>query len=118
MTRLKSDIWVHALLRRCAVQGLNGAVVHRGAAEAGAVFVIINQLNGLHHLLVPPPGPAYDDIGDRQFEMAFPDPKPWPEISAYVAKRRKTDPDIWVVEIEDRHGLAGLDLHNATPVKL
>ncbi len=107
--RLKSEIWVQALLRRCAVQGLNGAVLHRGAEEAGAVYVVINHLDGLHHLLVPPPGPAYDEDGERQFELAYPEPQPWLPLSAYIAKRRKSDPDIWVVEIEDRNGLAGLE---------
>ncbi len=106
--RLKSEIWVHALLRRCTVQGLNGAVLHRGAEEAGAVYVVVNHLNGLHHLLAPPPGPAYDEAGDRQFELAFPEPQPWLQVSDYIAKRRKSDPDIWVVEVEDRTGLAGL----------
>ncbi len=106
--RLKSEIWVHALLRRCAVQGLNGAVLHRGAEEAGAVYVVINHLNGTHHLLVPPPGPAYDAEGERQFELAFPELRAWPPLSDYIAKLRKSDPDIWVVEIEDRDGMAGL----------
>jgi uncharacterized protein with von Willebrand factor type A (vWA) domain len=30
------------------------------------------------------------------------------EIDAILDKRRRGDPDLWIVEIEDRHGLAGL----------
>ena len=106
--RLKSAVWVHATLRRCQVQGLNGAVVHRGAEEAGAVFVVINHLDGGYDLLVPPPGPAYNDDGERRFEKAFATPQPWPTINEVLARRKKSDSDIWVVEIDDRHGLAGL----------
>ena len=96
------------MLRRCATQGLNGAVLHHGADEAGAVFVVINHLNGLFDLLVPPPGPAYDDKGERRFERVYDTPQDWPQLQEYIAKRRRADPDIWVVEIEDRQGLAGL----------
>ncbi|MGL4592631.1 MAG: DUF1491 family protein, partial [Aestuariivirga sp.] len=41
MDRLKTAIWVSGLLRRCQAQGLFGAVIRKGAEEAGAVFVIV-----------------------------------------------------------------------------
>lgn len=110
--RLKSDIWVAALLRRCAGQGLFGAVVHHGADEAGAVYVYINHLNGTYDLLGPPPGPAYNERGDRQFVKEFKVPVDWQKASAVVARRRKSDPDLWAVEIEDRLGLASITIED------
>ena len=106
--RLKSEIWVSALLRRWQAQGLFGAVIHKGAPEAGAVYVMINHLDGTFHFFGPAPGPAYDDEGERRFieDIAF--PARLEAIDALLARRRATDPDIWVVEIEDRHGTAGL----------
>lgn len=108
MSRLKSEIWVAALLRRCQVEGLYGAVMHKGAAEAGAVYVYINHLDGRYDLLVPPPGPAYDEQGQRRFMLEFENPTDWQTASALIARRRKFDSDLWAVEIEDRTGLAGL----------
>ena len=108
--RLKSDIWVAALLRRCAGIGLFGAVIHHGADEAGAVYVYINHLNGTYDLLSPPPGPAYNEQGERRFVKEFTSPVDWAQASAVVTRRRKSDPDLWAIEIEDRHDLASIPI--------
>jgi hypothetical protein len=102
--RLKSGIWVAAFLRRMQVEGRFGAVLQSGDQDAGAVYVVINQLDGTHHLWGPPPGPAYSDEGDRRFERLTQTPMDWAEISTRIAGLRKFDSDIWVVEIEDRTG--------------
>jgi hypothetical protein len=106
--RLKSEIWVSALLRRCQVEGHYGAVMRRGAAEAGAIFVVVNHLDGTCDVLGPPPGPAFNDAGERRFIKEFEHPVSPQEVEVLLARRRKSDPDIWEVEIEDRQGLAGL----------
>jgi hypothetical protein len=106
--RLKSEIWVSALLRRCSIEGKFGAVIHRGAAEAGIIFVCINHLDGTYDVLGPPPGPAFDEQGERRFQRESLIPMSWPDLSQWLLKRRKNDPDLWAVEIEDREGFAGL----------
>jgi hypothetical protein len=106
--RLKSEIWVHAFLRRCFVQGLYGAVLRKGAAEAGAIYVVINRLDGTVRVLGPPPGPAIDGAGDRLWSEVIPPVTSAPDVAPFVARLAKFDPDIWVVEVEDRGGTAGL----------
>jgi hypothetical protein len=106
--RLKSAIWVSALLRRCQGEGKYGAVLRKGAEEAGAVYVVINHLDGTYDLLGPPPGSSHDDDGNRLFEKLFASPAAWAEVSARIEKQAGFDSDIWAVEIEDRNGLAGL----------
>ena len=106
--RLKSAFWVQALLRRCEVEGKFGAVMKKGAEEAGAVFVCINHLDGTYDLLGPPPGPSIDGEGTRLFAKLTLVPEAWPEIDAKLKAQEKFDADIWVVEIEDKKGLAGL----------
>ena len=64
--RLKSEIWVSAFLRRWQAEGCYGAVIRKGAAEAGAVYVIVNHLDGTLHLFGPAPGPGQDEQGDRR----------------------------------------------------
>lgn len=106
--RLKSEVWVQAFVRKCNVSGKYCTVAVRGAAEAGAVFVIINRLDGRFHLFGPAPGPAFDDHGDRRFidELAFPATEA--DVTALLARRKKFDSDLWIVEVEDRDGTAGL----------
>ena len=107
--RLKSRLWIEALLRRCNGEGKYGAVIKKGAEEAGAVYVTINHLDGTYDLLEPPPGPSHDDQGNLLFSKAFALPAPWPEVQARFDRRLKADRDLWLVEIEDRVGLAGLN---------
>lgn len=106
--RLKSAIWVSAFLRTHQAEGRFGAVIHKGAEEAGAVYVIVNHLDGTLHLFGPAPGPAYDDNGNRRFAIELDGPVTQDRVDALLQRRRAADPDIWVVEIEDRGGTAGL----------
>lgn len=108
--RLKSEIWVHALLRRCFVQGMFGAVLRKGAEEAGAIYVVINRLDGTVRFLGPPPGSSIDEQGDRLWVEVMPPVTSAAEIQPFIEKLVKFDPDIWVVEIEDRGGTAGLTI--------
>lgn len=106
--RLKTGIWVSAFLRRCMVEGLYGAVIRKGAEEAGAVYVIVNHLNGTFHLFGPAPGPSHDEEGERRWSMELEPPASMEQIDALLERKRRFDPDIWVVEVEDRKGTAGL----------
>jgi hypothetical protein len=106
--RLKTEIWVQAFLRGNAAQGRFGAVIHKGAEEAGALYVVVSHLNGEHDLMGPPPGSAIDDRGERRFVNVLGRKASWPEIAERMARFKRNDPDLWLVEVEDRDGLAGL----------
>jgi hypothetical protein len=110
--RLKSAIWVAAYLRRCQTEGIFGAVRRRGAEEAGAVFVKVALLDGNAMLYVPAPQTAYDDSHplERIFTPSSATPVPEPEIEERLAREIRFDPDIWIVETEDRAGRHFLDL--------
>jgi hypothetical protein len=111
--RLKSGIWVAAYLRRCRVGGAFAVLRRRGAEEAGAVFVKISRLDGTAALYGPAPQTAFDDArpAERAFVAVAGDPQPAAE--AEVEKRLdseiKFDPDVWIVEVEDRAGRNFLD---------
>jgi len=110
--RLKSSIWVSAYLRRCQTEGVFGAVRHRGAEEAGAVFVKVSLLDGNAMLYVPAPQTSYDDDRpvDRFFVPLAPQPVPEPAVEERLTKELRFDPDAWIVETEDRAGRHFLDL--------
>jgi hypothetical protein len=110
--RLKSSIWVAAYLRRCQTEGIFGAVRRRGAEEAGAVFVKVALLDGNAMLYAPAPQTVYDDSRpiERFFAATSPQPVPDASVEERLAKEVRFDPDVWIVETEDRAGRHFLDL--------
>ena len=110
--RLKSAIWVAAYLRRCQSEGVFGAVRRRGAEEAGAVFVKLALMNGNAILYAPAPQTVYDDSRpiERMFVPSPPQPVEERKIEERLMKEISFDPDVWIVEIEDKAGRHFLDL--------
>ena len=104
MVRLKSAIYVQALIRRCEGAGAAAYLVRRGAEEAGAVFVKLNRLDGTCTVLSPARrGEEFiwtRPLGESTDEKRSAD---------YFAKQIRIDPDIWIVEIEDRAGRSFVD---------
>jgi hypothetical protein len=110
--RLKSAIWVAAYIRRCNGEGAYAVVRRRGAEEAGAIFVKLNRLDGTAELYGPAPQSAFDDArpADRMFSACVPgQPAPDDKIEERLAKEMRFDPDVWIVEVEDRAGRHFLD---------
>jgi hypothetical protein len=110
--RLKSAIWVAAYVRRCHIEGAFAAVRRRGAEEAGAIFIKLNRLDGTAELFVPAPQTAFDDAGpdDRAFSRGFGvEPVPEDKIEERLKREIRFDPDVWIVEVEDRAGRNFLD---------
>ena len=104
MTRLTAEFWVHAYLARLRFQEIPAFVVAHGDDTAGAVLIKLNTLNGR--------AAAFQ----RSFDLMSGERK-WVELSsgeeadvdAAITRQRSFDPDLWVIEVEDRQGrhLAG-----------
>ena len=111
--RLKSGIWVSAYLRRCNVEGVFAAVRRRGAEEAGAIFIKVSRLDGTATLYGPAPQSAFDEAqpADRFFTAVLGGATPVPDadVEARLTREIRYDPDVWIVEIEDRAGRSFLD---------
>jgi hypothetical protein len=109
--RLRADIWVSAYIRRCEVEGAFAMLRRRGAAEAGAIFVKLDRLDGRAALFGPAPQSELPDGQDRAFARAHAqDWRESGEIEAMLQRELRFDPDIWIVEVEDRGGRVFLDL--------
>jgi hypothetical protein len=111
--RLKSGIWVAAYVRRCHVEGAFAAIVKRGAEEAGAIYIKLNRLDGTGTLYGPAPQTAFDAAQptDRVFTIVLgrQGPAPEAEIDARLKREIGFDPDIWIVEVEDKAARHFLD---------
>jgi hypothetical protein len=109
--RLRADFWVAAYLRHCAHEGASAVLRRRGAAEAGAIFVKIDRLDGFAALFGPAPQSEVKDGQGRLFARLHRDPWIDPaEAELKLARQIGFDPDVWIVETEDRQGRCFLDV--------
>jgi hypothetical protein len=99
--RLRTDIFVSALLRRVFAKGDFAAIEKKGAEEAGAVFIRQHFRDGLETLYGPAPQSVFDaeDSGDRRFEIRLVRQE-GDRVRDMLDRERKFDPDLWIVELE------------------
>jgi hypothetical protein len=104
MTRVTARFWVDAYLTRLRLMDIPAFVVAHGDDTGGAVLVRVSTLDGQGALF------------QRSFDLATGD-RVWAELlsgtdealDAAVARQRGFDPDLWVIEVEDRAGRHLLD---------
>ena len=99
--RIPTEIWVTAVMRQCMTKGIPVTVAHKGAPAAGTVMVkIFVQGQGCKLL-----NQSRDEDGKLGwmdiFEGTLVEER---KADDYITRTTKRDPDIWVVEVEDRSG--------------
>ena len=97
---IATDVWVAALIRRAELAGAFATVARRGDARAGSVLVKIYNPRSREATLY---AGAWGKDGERMWMQPV-DSRIESELDAYAARQADYDPDIWVVEIEDREG--------------
>ena len=104
MTRLTAEFWVQAYLARLRLQEIPAFVVAHGDDTGGAVLVKLNTLDGQAAVFQR----SVDLMsGARTWvTLAEGDER---DVDQAVAKQRSFDPDLWVIEVEDRQGRHLLD---------
>ncbi len=109
--RLKSSIWISAYIRRCEQSHAPVMVVRRGEDAAGAIYIKVNRLDGTATILAPAPQTALSDHPESRRWMPLRDGSVMPEPDAdnILTREISFDPDIWILEIEDRQGRDFLD---------
>jgi hypothetical protein len=116
--RLKSEIWVRAYLRACAVAGVTAVVLRHGDDDAGAIFIKINRLDGTARLFGPAPAGLELGVQERQWVPHLDAPGTGEaEVDAHLARQAEFDPDLWVIEVEDREGRHHLDTWLGPPTR-
>ena|SRR5258706_6689607 len=103
--RLKAGIFVRALTRRAEVAGASAFVVRMGSEEAGALILRVNKLDGTVLVL----NQARDGNGNLVWAQPLGGWSPEARAREWCDKQVKFDPDLWIVEIEDREGRAFVD---------
>jgi hypothetical protein len=103
---LNTGLWVSAQVRLCDRAFIPATVVRRGDPDAGTVLVKLNRFEA--GVTVYTQASTLDD------EPAWsrgtgPAPVAEADADAYIARQVARDPDLWVLEIEDRKGIYKLD---------
>ncbi len=104
MVRLTAEFWVDAYLSRLSLACIPAFVVHKGDHTAGAVIVKLNTLDGNAIAYQR----EYNFINDRR-EWAILSQGEEKIVDEALLKQRSFDPDLWVIEVEDRAGRHLLD---------
>ncbi len=102
--RLTASFWVSAYLARLRLSDIPAFVVSHGDDNAGTVLVKLNTLDGR--------AVAYQRAFDLQSGA-----RAWvvlsdgdeAEVDEALRRQRARDPDLWVIEVEDRAGRHLLD---------
>ena len=104
MSRLTARFWVDAYLARLRFRDIPAYVVAHGDDTGGAVLIKLNTLDNRAVAFTR----SFDLMtGDRTWlELAS---GVETDVDAAIARQRGYDPDLWVIEVEDRQGRHLLD---------
>ena len=102
--RLTAGLWVSAYLTRLRLVEIPAYVTARGDATAGAVLVKVATLDGQARALQR----SFDLMSDSRIWVLLTS-GPEPDVDAAIARQHSRDPDLWVIELEDKQGRTLLD---------
>ena len=102
--RLTTDLWVSAYLTRLRLADIPVYVTAKGDATAGAVIVKCATLDGQARAVQR----SYDLMTGARVWVTLAEGAE-AEVDATLRRQRDRDPDLWVIEVEDRQGRTLLD---------
>ncbi|MFQ3623139.1 MAG: DUF1491 family protein [Acetobacteraceae bacterium] len=95
-TRLKSALWVQAVIRQCDLAARAAVVLRKGDPDSGGILVVLRGRDGSTVL-----AQARDAEGRAAWVRGTGDAAADQEaVDSYVARAVRRDPDLWVVEID------------------
>ena len=96
MGRLASHVLVGGLLRQAEALGGFGTVIAKGDSMGGTIGVILAEKGEkacfLERMLQPD--------GSYKWDKSGPTPANAEQFELFLGKRRRIDPDLWIVELD------------------
>ena len=100
--RLTTEFWVAAYRARLQAADIAYYITSKGDATAGAVIVKVVSPEGARAYQR-----TFDFDGVRAWGVLAEGAEP--DVDEVLAQQRRFDPDLWIIEIEDRDGRTLLD---------
>ena len=95
--RIASGILATALMRRAEAEGGFATILSKGDSTAGAILVILIERGGnprfFERVLQPNGAYAWQQVGGEAGVNQE-------EAEKFLARRRKIDPDLWLIELD------------------
>jgi hypothetical protein len=98
--RVRTEIFINGHIRHCQAKGAFATVARMGDDDAGLILLRIYGPCRQARLLLE--GRSLD--GARQWRDLSDGMQPEADIEALIARQIRFDPDLWVLDIEDRDG--------------
>lgn len=95
--RLASSVLVGALLQRTRAEGGFAVVLAKGDAKSGSVLVILLERGVRSSILERVLGPDGAYAWGGSGPTALGDEE---EVQKFLARKRKFDPDLWIIELD------------------
>jgi len=110
VSRLRSDLWCSAFVRRHNDLGHICVVARRGDPIAGQIWVEVDHLDGTQSLFTPAPSAGREDTGaDILFQRRFVRVEP-AKVRERIEQEARFDPDLWVISLDLRGDDPGITL--------
>jgi hypothetical protein len=103
---ITTGIWISAQVRICDRAFIPATVVRRGDPDAGTVLLKLNRFEAGVTVYTQTSSSGDEPMWSRG---TGPNPVTEAEADAYIERQVKYDPDVWVLEIEDRRGQYKMD---------
>jgi len=102
--KLTAEFWIQAYLQRLSLETIPAFITKKGDLTAGAILIKLNTLDGNAQVFER----SFDlETGQRAWVSLASGPEA--DIDISVRRQISFDPDLWVVEVEDKQGRHLLD---------
>ena len=101
--RVTTEFWISAYRMRLQLAEIPAFITSKGDATAGAVLVKLNTLDGQACVFQRSYDADFNRVWTTLLEGAEAD------VDKAISEQRSFDPDLWVIEVEDRDGRHLLD---------
>ena len=95
--RIAASVLAGGLIRKAEGEGGFGAVLAKGDATSGSILVILMEKGvnpRLFERLLQPDGRyEWQESGSQRIEKSS-------EVPEFIARRRRFDPDLWLIELD------------------
>lgn len=98
-SRLPTYLWLDAKIRELSAQGIGVYVAQRGDKAGGLVLLKIADMAGQCRLLTQQRNIDGDLLWMAALKDDISDEK---SADDYIARAKNRDPDLWVIEVEDK----------------